>query len=156
MYSAEKNSLAWLLTWSLHTLLMRIVIISDFFSVIVDEMSFSLLYKDDRDDCDPDKLLQCPFDKNHQIRACRFPYHLIKCRKVSWCCIENAWMKLDYPPSYFFFLWCTLIAVPNYHFSAFIYQWSAFRGLHHVQTAGLSEGSVCLLSQCSSRLVYYK
>ncbi|XP_029911362.1 gametocyte-specific factor 1 [Myripristis murdjan] len=36
---------------------------------------------DDRDDCDPDKLLQCPFDKNHQIRACRFPYHLIKCRK---------------------------------------------------------------------------
>ncbi|TKS76684.1 Gametocyte-specific factor 1 [Collichthys lucidus] len=30
---------------------------------------------------DPDKLLQCPFDKNHQIRACRFPYHLIKCRK---------------------------------------------------------------------------
>lgn len=32
---------------------------------------------------DPDKLLQCPFDKNHQIRVCRFPYHLIKCRKVS-------------------------------------------------------------------------
>ncbi|XP_037539835.1 gametocyte-specific factor 1 [Nematolebias whitei] len=32
-------------------------------------------------DCDPEKLLQCPFDKNHQIRACRFPYHLIKCRK---------------------------------------------------------------------------
>ncbi|XP_017274644.1 gametocyte-specific factor 1 [Kryptolebias marmoratus] len=31
--------------------------------------------------CDPEKLLQCPFDKNHQIRACRFPYHLIKCRK---------------------------------------------------------------------------
>ncbi|XP_071388412.1 gametocyte-specific factor 1 [Centroberyx affinis] len=31
--------------------------------------------------CDPNKLLQCPFDKNHQIRACRFPYHLIKCRK---------------------------------------------------------------------------
>ncbi|KAM7405155.1 hypothetical protein PAMP_012439 [Pampus punctatissimus] len=30
---------------------------------------------------DPNKLVQCPFDKNHQIRACRFPYHLIKCRK---------------------------------------------------------------------------
>uniref|UniRef100_A0A3B5B8D1 Gametocyte-specific factor 1-like n=1 Tax=Stegastes partitus TaxID=144197 RepID=A0A3B5B8D1_9TELE len=30
---------------------------------------------------DPDKLQQCPYDKNHQIRACRFPYHLIKCRK---------------------------------------------------------------------------
>ncbi|CAL8319583.1 unnamed protein product [Merluccius merluccius] len=36
---------------------------------------------DEKEDCDPDKLLQCPFDKNHQIRACRFPYHLIKCRK---------------------------------------------------------------------------
>ncbi|KAF3861096.1 hypothetical protein F7725_001351 [Dissostichus mawsoni] len=30
---------------------------------------------------DPDTLLQCPFDKNHLIRVCRFPYHLIKCRK---------------------------------------------------------------------------
>ncbi|XP_072223855.1 gametocyte-specific factor 1 [Leuresthes tenuis] len=36
---------------------------------------------DDKGNSDPDKLLQCPFDKNHQIRACRFPYHLIKCRK---------------------------------------------------------------------------
>ncbi|XP_033485639.1 gametocyte-specific factor 1 isoform X1 [Epinephelus lanceolatus] len=35
----------------------------------------------DERNCDPDKLLQCPFDKNHQIRACRFPYHLLKCRK---------------------------------------------------------------------------
>ncbi|KAJ8016859.1 hypothetical protein DPEC_G00011720 [Dallia pectoralis] len=34
-----------------------------------------------KDDCDPNKLLQCPYDKNHQIRACRFPYHLIKCCK---------------------------------------------------------------------------
>ncbi|XP_042310247.1 gametocyte-specific factor 1-like isoform X2 [Sceloporus undulatus] len=30
---------------------------------------------------DPETLLQCPYDKNHQIRACRFPYHLVKCRK---------------------------------------------------------------------------
>ncbi|XP_068454229.1 gametocyte-specific factor 1 [Clinocottus analis] len=30
---------------------------------------------------DPEKLLQCPYDKNHLIRSCRFPYHLIKCRK---------------------------------------------------------------------------
>uniref|UniRef100_A0A3P9IX18 CHHC U11-48K-type domain-containing protein n=1 Tax=Oryzias latipes TaxID=8090 RepID=A0A3P9IX18_ORYLA len=30
---------------------------------------------------DPEKLLLCPFDKNHLIRTCRFPYHLIKCRK---------------------------------------------------------------------------
>uniref|UniRef100_A0A3B4BKA5 CHHC U11-48K-type domain-containing protein n=1 Tax=Periophthalmus magnuspinnatus TaxID=409849 RepID=A0A3B4BKA5_9GOBI len=36
---------------------------------------------DDKGNIDPDRLLQCPFDKNHQIRACRFPYHLIKCRK---------------------------------------------------------------------------
>uniref|UniRef100_A0A3B4Y3E8 CHHC U11-48K-type domain-containing protein n=1 Tax=Seriola lalandi dorsalis TaxID=1841481 RepID=A0A3B4Y3E8_SERLL len=35
----------------------------------------------EKGNCDPDKLLQCPFDKSHQIRACRFPYHLIKCRK---------------------------------------------------------------------------
>ncbi|XP_060108133.1 gametocyte-specific factor 1-like isoform X1 [Heteronotia binoei] len=33
------------------------------------------------DGLDPDKLMQCPYDKNHQIRACRFPYHLVKCRK---------------------------------------------------------------------------
>nr|AAC63308.1 D7-like protein [Perca flavescens] len=36
---------------------------------------------DEKGNRDPEKLLQCPFDKNHQIRACRFPYHLIKCRK---------------------------------------------------------------------------
>ncbi|KAL1020711.1 hypothetical protein UPYG_G00003670 [Umbra pygmaea] len=30
---------------------------------------------------DPNSLLQCPYDVNHQIRACRMPYHLIKCRK---------------------------------------------------------------------------
>ncbi|XP_041097590.1 gametocyte-specific factor 1-like isoform X2 [Polyodon spathula] len=29
----------------------------------------------------PDKLLQCPYDKNHLIRALRFPYHLVKCSK---------------------------------------------------------------------------
>ncbi|KAM8802748.1 gametocyte-specific factor 1 [Rhynchonycteris naso] len=33
------------------------------------------------DPLDREKLLQCPYDKKHQIRACRFPYHLIKCRK---------------------------------------------------------------------------
>ncbi|XP_077185373.1 gametocyte-specific factor 1-like [Paroedura picta] len=33
------------------------------------------------DALDPEKLMQCPYDKNHQIRACRFPYHLVKCRK---------------------------------------------------------------------------
>ncbi|NXX41033.1 GTSF1 factor, partial [Tricholaema leucomelas] len=30
---------------------------------------------------DPEHLVQCPYDKHHQIRACRFPYHLVKCRK---------------------------------------------------------------------------
>ncbi|XP_074836505.1 gametocyte-specific factor 1-like [Carettochelys insculpta] len=33
------------------------------------------------DALDPEKLIQCPYDSYHQIRACRFPYHLIKCRK---------------------------------------------------------------------------
>ncbi|XP_056409814.1 gametocyte-specific factor 1-like [Hyla sarda] len=33
------------------------------------------------DPLDPDGLLQCPYDSNHQIRASRFPYHLLKCRK---------------------------------------------------------------------------
>ncbi|XP_013871690.1 gametocyte-specific factor 1 [Austrofundulus limnaeus] len=37
--------------------------------------------KEEHGKYDPDKLLQCPFDKNHLIRSCRFPYHLIKCRK---------------------------------------------------------------------------
>nr|XP_048691183.1 probable ATP-dependent RNA helicase DDX10 [Caretta caretta] len=35
------------------------------------------------DALDPERLIQCPYDKYHQIRACRFPYHLIKCRKIS-------------------------------------------------------------------------
>uniref|UniRef100_A0A8C5M811 CHHC U11-48K-type domain-containing protein n=1 Tax=Leptobrachium leishanense TaxID=445787 RepID=A0A8C5M811_9ANUR len=29
---------------------------------------------------DPDRLLQCPYDSNHQIGACRYPYHLKKCK----------------------------------------------------------------------------
>nr|XP_056704895.1 gametocyte-specific factor 1-like [Euleptes europaea] len=33
------------------------------------------------DALDLEKLVQCLYDKNHQIRACRFPYHLIKCHK---------------------------------------------------------------------------
>ena len=40
------------------------------------------------DSLDPERLLWCPYGKkqkkakkNHQIRACRFPYHLIKWRK---------------------------------------------------------------------------
>uniref|UniRef100_A0A1A7XP14 Gametocyte specific factor 1 n=1 Tax=Iconisemion striatum TaxID=60296 RepID=A0A1A7XP14_9TELE len=36
---------------------------------------------DEKDSWDPERLVQCPYDKNHQIRVCRFPYHLIKCRK---------------------------------------------------------------------------
>ncbi|XP_061702653.1 gametocyte-specific factor 1 [Syngnathoides biaculeatus] len=36
---------------------------------------------DENDDFDPDKLCQCPFDKSHQIRACRLSYHLLKCKK---------------------------------------------------------------------------
>nr|XP_020008115.1 gametocyte-specific factor 1-like isoform X2 [Castor canadensis] len=34
------------------------------------------------DSLDPERLLQCPYDKNHQIRACRLPYHLVKCRRI--------------------------------------------------------------------------
>ncbi|XP_051914190.1 gametocyte-specific factor 1 isoform X1 [Hippocampus zosterae] len=30
---------------------------------------------------DPDQLQQCPFDKSHQIRACRLSYHLLKCKQ---------------------------------------------------------------------------
>ncbi|CAM5169269.1 unnamed protein product, partial [Eretmochelys imbricata] len=34
------------------------------------------------DALDPERLIQCPYDNYHRIRACWFPYHLIKCRKV--------------------------------------------------------------------------
>ncbi|XP_037266873.1 gametocyte-specific factor 1-like isoform X1 [Falco biarmicus] len=37
--------------------------------------------EDDPDILDPERLIQCPYNKHHQIRACRFPYHLVKCRK---------------------------------------------------------------------------
>ncbi|NWX16972.1 GTSF1 factor, partial [Aegotheles bennettii] len=30
---------------------------------------------------DPQRLMECPYNKHHRIRACRFPYHLVKCRK---------------------------------------------------------------------------
>ncbi|MGH0189209.1 UNVERIFIED_CONTAM: hypothetical protein FKN15_034297 [Acipenser sinensis] len=40
-----------------------------------------LTHTEGTDMWDPDKLLQCPYDKNHQIRGQRFPYHLIKCSK---------------------------------------------------------------------------
>ncbi|XP_074782965.1 gametocyte-specific factor 1-like isoform X1 [Athene noctua] len=30
---------------------------------------------------DPERLIPCPYNKHHQIRACRFPYHLVKCKK---------------------------------------------------------------------------
>ncbi|XP_056612663.1 gametocyte-specific factor 1 [Triplophysa dalaica] len=50
-----------------------------------------------QDFCNPDKLLLCPYDPSHLIRACRFPYHLIKCRKNHpeligelWTCPFNA------------------------------------------------------------------
>ncbi|XP_078531508.1 gametocyte-specific factor 1-like [Lissotriton helveticus] len=33
------------------------------------------------DSYDKEQLIQCPYDAYHQIRACRFPYHIIKCRK---------------------------------------------------------------------------
>ncbi|XP_053313708.1 protein D7-like isoform X2 [Spea bombifrons] len=46
---------------------------------------------------DSEGLLQCPYDKNHMIRPCRFPYHLVKCRennpsvaKVTATCPYNA------------------------------------------------------------------
>ncbi|XP_035422837.1 gametocyte-specific factor 1 [Cygnus atratus] len=37
--------------------------------------------EDDFDVLDPERLIQCPYNKHHQIRACRFPYHLVKCKK---------------------------------------------------------------------------
>ncbi|XP_025963682.1 gametocyte-specific factor 1-like isoform X1 [Dromaius novaehollandiae] len=37
--------------------------------------------EDDFDVFDPERLVQCPYNKHHQIRARRFPYHLVKCRK---------------------------------------------------------------------------
>lgn len=33
---------------------------------------------------DPERLIQCPLVKHHWIRARRFPYHLVKCKEVSW------------------------------------------------------------------------
>ncbi|KAM6189157.1 gametocyte-specific factor 1 [Sarcoramphus papa] len=30
---------------------------------------------------DPEALVQCPYDKSHQIRVSRLPYHLVKCQR---------------------------------------------------------------------------
>ncbi|XP_074709700.1 gametocyte-specific factor 1, partial [Strix uralensis] len=30
---------------------------------------------------DPEALVQCPYDKSHQVRASRLPYHIVKCQR---------------------------------------------------------------------------
>uniref|UniRef100_UPI00358E1D5D gametocyte-specific factor 1-like isoform X2 n=1 Tax=Myxine glutinosa TaxID=7769 RepID=UPI00358E1D5D len=30
---------------------------------------------------DPDEIFACPYDAHHLVRACRYPYHLVKCRE---------------------------------------------------------------------------
>ncbi|KAK2179924.1 hypothetical protein NP493_466g02015 [Ridgeia piscesae] len=30
---------------------------------------------------EPDDLIECPYNSAHLVKALRFPYHLIKCRK---------------------------------------------------------------------------
>ncbi|XP_067170023.1 gametocyte-specific factor 1 [Apteryx mantelli] len=30
---------------------------------------------------EPGRLLQCPYDQSHRVRAARFPYHLVKCQR---------------------------------------------------------------------------
>ncbi|XP_074785566.1 gametocyte-specific factor 1 isoform X1 [Athene noctua] len=30
---------------------------------------------------DPQALVQCPYDKSHQVRASRLPYHIVKCQR---------------------------------------------------------------------------
>ena len=32
---------------------------------------------------DPEDLLECPYDRVHMVRAKRFQYHLMRCRKVT-------------------------------------------------------------------------
>ncbi len=31
---------------------------------------------------DDGKMEKCPFDQNHNIRSCKFEYHLISCKSV--------------------------------------------------------------------------
>ena len=38
---------------------------------------------------DPNDLLVCPYDAVHRISRKRYPYHLAKCRKVSFTCHLN-------------------------------------------------------------------
>lgn len=45
---------------------------------------FTAFGEDPDDAGDPNRLVQCPYDKNHQIRASRFPFHVLKCRKVGY------------------------------------------------------------------------
>ncbi|XP_063035362.1 gametocyte-specific factor 1 [Melospiza melodia melodia] len=30
---------------------------------------------------DPDAVVQCPYDRNHQVRESRLPYHLVRCQQ---------------------------------------------------------------------------
>jgi len=54
------------------------------FYIAFDWYLVSKTYGEDtlNDDADPNRIVQCPYDKNHQIRASRFPFHVLKCRKV--------------------------------------------------------------------------
>ncbi|NWV73373.1 GTSF1 factor, partial [Dasyornis broadbenti] len=31
---------------------------------------------------EPDALVQCPYDRSHQVRVSRLPYHLVRCQQV--------------------------------------------------------------------------
>ncbi|XP_028309364.1 gametocyte-specific factor 1 isoform X2 [Gouania willdenowi] len=47
---------------------------------VTEQVVEDLATNTEKKDIDPERLLQCPYDANHKIRSCRFPYHLIKCR----------------------------------------------------------------------------
>ena len=58
----------------------------DFFSLQLEAVDFWRIYARigimDIDYDDPEELEVCPYDPVHRIRRKRFPYHLVKCRKV--------------------------------------------------------------------------
>ena len=50
---------------------------------IASKMNPNLITVPEMGSADPDELFVCPYDPIHRVAAKRFPYHLMKCRKVS-------------------------------------------------------------------------
>ncbi|NWR08704.1 GTSF1 factor, partial [Paradoxornis webbianus] len=56
---------------------------------------------------EPDALVQCPYDRSHQVRVSRLPYHLVRCQQTPPQCPPRAGASPSCPhPVPMVYPWC--------------------------------------------------